>query len=595
MTSQSLHARLRVTKGWYLVTGGVRVDEVTEVALRELVRAPTLAGGRFVRLPSGDYLELEERIRRVMAALATATHDRRAPGQALRGHPGAVSTLKELVTPESGVDVDEEARGWLARVEQLSSRVFAVPEALRAELRPYQVDGFVWLCRLAELGLGACLADDMGLGKTVQIIAHLLTRVEHGPALVVAPTSVCSNWVRELRRFAPALDPVEYAGKDREARLANLRGESVVITSYALLQQDQAQLAGIAWGTAVLDEAQFIKNAKARRAQAAFRLNARQRIAATGTPVENHFGDLFSIFRFLNPGLLGEWAEFNRTFIEPVERGGLAEPQVTLRGLVRPYVLRRTKASVLTELPPLTEVQHDVALSRDEALRYATLRRQIHDKLFTAHGKRENKIQVLAEITRLRRFCCHPRLVFPDAPQESSKVRTFLDLATELHENGRRALVFSQYVDFLSIVREELEELAIPYEYLDGSTPAPARQARVDAFQHGSATLFLISLKAGGFGLNLTGADTVIHLDPWWNPAVEAQATDRSHRIGQERPVTVYRLITRDTIEEKIVELHAQKQRLADALLEGTEVPATLTAAELTALIGGETRSDAFE
>jgi superfamily II DNA or RNA helicase len=589
-SSTSLHARLRVTKGWYLVTGGIRIGDVNEIALRELVRAPTLAGGRFLRLPSGDYIEVEERVRRVMAALSTARHDRRL-GAELRIHPGALGTLAELVKPENGLDVEPAARNWLARVEGLASKSFPVPPELRAELRAYQVDGYVWLCRLAELGLGACLADDMGLGKTVQIIALLLARFAEGPALVVAPTSVCANWARELARFAPSLGVVEYAGKDRPALLQGVETQGagkVVITSYALLQQDEALLTALPWGTAVLDEAQFIKNPKSRRAEAAFGLVAAQRVAATGTPVENHFGDLFSIFRFLNPGLLGEWPEFNRTFVEPVERGGLAEPGAALRAIVRPYVLRRLKSEVLSELPPLTEVQHDVHLSKDEALRYAVLRRQVHDKLFTAHGKQQNKIQALAEITRLRRFCCHPRLVFPDADTEGSKVRTFLELASELRDNERRALVFSQYVDFLGIVREALDELQITYEYLDGSTPPPVRQARVDAFQRGSATLFLISLKAGGFGLNLTGADTVVHLDPWWNPAVEAQATDRSHRIGQERPVTVYRLVTKNTIEEKIVELHETKQRLARTLLEGTEEPATLSAEELVELLAGD-------
>ncbi|HVW28693.1 MAG TPA: DEAD/DEAH box helicase [Polyangiaceae bacterium] len=587
VTSGNLGVRLRATKGWYLVTGGVRLNQVTEIALRELVRAPVLAGGRFVRLPGGDYVEIEERIRRVMAALRAAHAEKRAGG-ALRVHPGAVSVLSELAKPESDVDVDAAAKEWLARVDALRTKSFAVPDGLRAELRPYQLDGFVWLSRLAELGLGACLADDMGLGKTVQIIALLVARAASGPALVVAPTSVCTNWVRELARFAPGLVPVEYAGKNRLGALTALPPGAVVVTSYALLQQDEAALASIEWGTAVLDEAQFIKNPKSRRAEAAFRLNAAQRIAATGTPVENHFGDLFSIFRFLSPGLLGDWPEFNRTYIEPVERGGLAEPGAALRALVRPYVLRRKKSEVLAELPPLTEVQHDVRLSKDEATRYALLRRQIHEKLFTAHGKQQNKIQALAEITRLRRFCCHPRLVFPDADPDGSKVRVFLELASELRDNDRRALVFSQYVDFLSIVRESLDELGISYEYLDGSTPPAARQARVDQFQRGGATLFLISLKAGGFGLNLTGADTVVHLDPWWNPAVEAQATDRSHRIGQERPVTVYRLVTRDTIEEKIVELHGKKQRLARELLDGTDEPSLLDADTLLELIAGD-------
>jgi len=227
-----------------------------------------------------------------------------------------------------------------------------------------------------------------------------------------------------------------------------------------------------------------------------------------------------------------------------------------------------------------------VHLSPDDALRYALLRRRIHDKLFTSHGKKNSKIEVLAEITRLRRFCCHPRLVFPDADSESAKIQAFLELVEELRENQHRALVFSQYVDFLSLVREQLDERRVTYEYLDGSTPQAQRQTRVDAFQNGDADLFLISLKAGGFGLNLTAADYVIHLDPWWNPAVEAQATDRAHRIGQERRVTVYRLVTKDTIEEKMIALHAKKQRLARDLLEGGEVAGKLSVEDLVQLIG---------
>ncbi|HXK20522.1 MAG TPA: DEAD/DEAH box helicase, partial [Polyangiaceae bacterium] len=359
----------------------------------------------------------------------------------------------------------------------------------------------------------------------------------------------------------------------------------LLIVSYALLQQDQAKLTELSFGTAVLDEAQFIKNSQSLRAQAAFRIQAEQRIAATGTPVENHSADLWSIFHFINPGLLGDFADFNRRFVKPIEREGGPAPEELLRRVIEPYVLRRLKRDVLQELPPLTELSHEIVLSADETARYAILRKQIHDKLFTSWGKRENKIEVLAEITRLRRFCCHPRLVFPDAELESSKIQAFLLLVEELSENGHRALVFSQFVDFLDIVRTQLEERRVSYEYLDGSTPQAERQKRVDAFQNGSASLFLISLKAGGFGLNLTAADYVIHLDPWWNPAVESQATDRAHRIGQQRRVTVYRLITKNTIEEKIVELHAKKRGLARTLLDGGVKAEKLSAAELVRLI----------
>ncbi|HVY32162.1 MAG TPA: DEAD/DEAH box helicase [Polyangiaceae bacterium] len=581
----AFHGRLRVNKGWYLATGGLRLDDINEVALSELVHAPALASGRFVRLENGDYVELEERIRRVVAALSAA--GLRAKSQTeLRLHPAATSALSEL--SGDGFELDEEGQTWLARVARLREQSFDVPQALSAELRPYQLDGFRWLCRLTELGLGACLADDMGLGKTVQILALLLLRAERGPALVVAPTSVCSNWAREAARFAPSLEVLEYTGEGRDALLESLRQSGrgkLLIVSYALLQQDQAKLTELEYATAVLDEAQFIKNSQSLRAQAAFRIQAGQRIAATGTPVENHAADLWSIFHFLNPGLLGDFADFNRRFVKPIDRDGGLNPEQQLKQLVQPYVLRRLKRDVLKELPPLTELAHEVELSRDEALRYALLRKQIHEKLFTSWGKRENKIEILAEITRLRRFCCHPRLVFPDADLEASKVLAFLQLVEELRENGHRALVFSQFVDFLQLVREQLDERRVSYEYLDGSTPQAERQKRVDAFQNGRADLFLISLKAGGFGLNLTAADYVIHLDPWWNPAVESQATDRAHRIGQDRRVTVYRLITKATIEEQIVMLHEKKRNLARNLLDGGAVAEKLSVDELVKLI----------
>jgi SNF2 family DNA or RNA helicase len=356
------------------------------------------------------------------------------------------------------------------------------------------------------------------------------------------------------------------------------------VCSYGLLQQDGERLARVSWGTLVLDEAQFIKTPKSQRAQAARALHARCRIAATGTPVENHLGDLWSIFTCLNPGLLGSYRNFGARFLKPIEQQGDDAARAALQERIRPFILRRTKSEVLADLPPLTLVHHSVQLSEAEARGYQQLRREINFRL-TGAGRRENKLEILAEITRLRRYCCHPRLVYPDAGSEAAKIDALLELVLELRENQHRALVFSQYVDFLELVRERLDEAGISYQYLDGSTPRAERQAAVEAFQAGHGTLFVISLKAGGFGLNLTAADYVIHLDPWWNPAVEAQATDRAHRIGQERPVTVYRLITKDTIEESIVALHQTKQALADALLSEGSQAAQLSTAELVSLI----------
>lgn len=595
LTSATLHGSLRRIKGWYLVNGSIPLDDVSSIDLADLLRMPFTKSGRFIRLPSGDFLEVERRIRQVLAGLAcTAQLPARGSSGDLKLPETALDTLRALRDSATALVVDDSVSEYGAHIDRILATEPALPVGLRAKLRPYQLDGYRWLHRHSQLGFGACLADDMGLGKTLQVIALLLTRAEGGPALVVAPTSVCTNWIDELRRFSPSLQVAEYTGRARAKLLAPLRGPTeakpsdVLVVSYALMQQDASDLASIEWNTAVIDEAQFIKNPNSLRAKAVFGLSARQRVAMTGTPVENHLTDLWSIFHFLNPTLLGSLRHFQLTYVRPIERDHSKEQQALLQRTVGPFLLRRRKDEVLPELPPTTTVRHEVRLSEDEALRYALLRRQIHDKLKTPHGKRQHKLQVLAEITRLRRFCCHPRLVFPDASSESSKMQTFLDLAEELRENGHRALVFSQFVDFLELVREQLDERGFKYVYLDGSTPKQARGAQVQAFQTGGSELFLISLKAGGFGLNLTAADYVIHLDPWWNPAVEAQATDRAHRIGQERPVTVYRLVTKDSIEERIIELHQQKRALADALLNSAEGATALSSDELLALLAIE-------
>lgn len=592
VTSASLHGSLKRDKGWYLVNGSINLEEVTPVALSELVRMPFTKSGRFIRLPTGDFVEVERRIQQILSKLAAVAElPSRGSSSELRIPESALDTLRSLVGPESAIVAETSASEWLSQVDAILASSPAVPETLTATLRPYQIEGYQWLWRYSQLGLGVCLADDMGLGKTLQVIALLLTRVENGPVLVVAPTSVCSNWLDELRRFAPSLVAVEYAGKSRGTLLLPFAAEDrtdaadVLIVSYALLQQDTTELARVEWNTVVLDEAQFIKNPHSLRAKAAYQLSARYRVAMTGTPVENHLGDLWSIFHFLNPSLLGSMKHFQLSYLRPIERDRDSEQQSLLKKLIEPFLLRRRKDEVLSDLPPITSLRHEVRLSEDESLRYALLRRQINDKLRTTHGKREHKLQVLAEITRLRRFCCHPRLVFPEAPTESSKMQTFLELVEELCDNGHRALVFSQFVDYLDLVRQQLDERGLRYLYLDGSTPKQTRHERVKSFQAGDAELFLISLKAGGFGINLTAADYVIHLDPWWNPAVEAQATDRAHRIGQDRPVTVYRLVTKDSIEERIVDLHREKRAIADALLDESGSVGELSGEELMDLL----------
>ncbi|MFZ3115476.1 MAG: DEAD/DEAH box helicase, partial [Syntrophales bacterium] len=402
-----------------------------------------------------------------------------------------------------------------------------------------------------------------------------------------APTSVCFNWESEARRFAPTLNPRIFGGGDRAEFIASLAPFDLVICSYTLFQQESELLTGFYWETAVLDEAQAIKNMTSKRSQAAMQLKAGFRLATSGTPVENRLDELWNLFRFLNPGLLGSQKSFTNRFSLPIEKDGDKAARSLLKRLIRPFILRRTKSQVLEELPPRTDIFHRVELSREETAFYEALRRKAVETLAGAAAAPpgERQIRILAEIMRLRRACCNPQLVAPNSDIPSAKLAAFQEIVAELLASGHRALVFSQFVDHLTILRRDLDKEGITYQYLDGATSAKERQLRVAAFQAGRGELFLISLKAGGLGLNLTAADYVIHMDPWWNPAVEDQASDRAHRIGQTRPVTVYRLVAGNTIEEKIVALHHRKRDLADSLLEGTETSARVSAEDLMELL----------
>jgi SNF2 family DNA or RNA helicase len=469
-----------------------------------------------------------------------------------------------------------------------------VPRELQAELRPYQKEGFRWLARLSAWDAGACLADDMGLGKTLQTLAVLVTRKSHGPTLVVAPTSVGPNWLREAARFTPSLRVRHFHGPGREALLDDLGPGDLLVTSYGTLTVDAEALAEVRFDTLVFDEAQAIKNPRTRRARAARSLDARWRLALTGTPVENHLGELWSIFSVLSPGLLGPWESFQERFAAPIERDGDRDRLEALSRLMRPFVLRRTKDKVAPELPARTEVLEPVELSPAERALYEAARREALAELLEGGVDEGDKLQVLAALTRLRRLACHPKLVQANFTGASSKLSSLLEHLYDVRRARQRALVFSQFTTFLDLVRAQLEREGFEYLYLDGRTSVKRRAELVEQWAAGAADLFLISLKAGGSGLNLTGADYVFHLDPWWNPAVEDQATDRTHRIGQERPVTVVRLIAQATIEEAVVGLHEEKRALADGLLSGTEAAGKLTSAQLVDLIRvGET--EAFE
>jgi superfamily II DNA or RNA helicase len=613
---------------WLELEGELVLDGGEVLKLKQLLDLARTSRSRYIALGEGDFLALSDALRQQLADLAALAQNTKS-GQRLSG-------VAALAWEASGHSLALEGdTAWRKRSQawaQAQEQIFDVPAGLAAELRDYQLEGYRWLMRLASSGFGAVLADDMGLGKTVQTLSMLLQRADGGPTLVVAPTSVCGNWMLEVARFAPGLqvslygegiasevEPEDEVSEVSEATDADGASETVpdnarrvarrrqvralgprdvLICSYALLQIDGDILCAPQWHTAVLDEAQAIKNPTTRRAKAALAIKADFRLALTGTPIENRLGELWSIMGFCNPGLLGSAEQFNLRFGNLIERGDdvqvKAQASRRLRRLLQPFLLRRTKTEVLTDLPPRTEIVHEVVPGAKERALLEALRQQAEESVAQAvannansGGSREgqNQFHVLAALTKLRRAACDPRLVAPELGLVGAKVQEFERLALELVAGRHKALVFSQFTDFLALLRDRLDMAGLSYQYLDGSTPMAERNKRVAAFQAGEGDLFLISLKAGGFGLNLTMADYVIITDPWWNPAAEEQASARAHRIGQQRPVTVYRLVTQGSIEEKIVRLHRSKRDLAEGILSGQDTAAPINANQLMELL----------
>ena len=591
-STPSLALTVRPAQQWLRASGQLAVDEDRVLDLKrlfELLEANPKS--RFLELGSGEFLALNNTFRRQLDDLSSLSTPA-ADGE-VRLHRLAALAVEDLLN-SAKLDADESWYELQQRLRDAESFEPTVPSTLQAELRPYQVEGYRWLARLSQWGAGACLADDMGLGKTVQTLAVLLDHAPEGPALVVAPTSVVANWRDEARRFAPTLNVKIYAGAagSRTDMLSSAAPFDLFVTTYGVLQNDIDDLAAVPWHSAVLDEAQAIKNPAAKRTRAARRLPADFRVVTTGTPIQNNLLDLHSLFSFLNPGLLGSLDRFRNNFALPIERDEDADAQSRLRRVIAPFMLRRLKANVLDDLPERTEITLHVTMSEEEASLYEALRRKAVEELETARidapdlGEGARRVQVLAHLTKLRLACCNPRLVLDGGrPPKSSKLATFAATLEELLAGRHKVLVFSQFVMHLKLVEEHLQTTGVAYQYLDGSTPAKARAERIAAFQAGEGDVFLISLKAGGVGLNLTAADYVIHMDPWWNPAVEDQASDRAHRIGQTRPVTIYRLVTEGTIEEQIVELHHRKRDLAEQLLEGADATGRLDAEQLLELL----------
>ena len=472
----------------------------------------------------------------------------------------------------------------------------APPAGLQAALRPYQLGGLAWLQFLREYGFGGILADDMGLGKTIQTLAHILLEKEAGrldaPALVVAPTSLMPNWQAEAARFAPGLRVLLLHGKERAAQFDAIGEHDLVLTTYALLGRDEEALRRHRYHLLILDEAQYIKNSRTKAAQTARLLDARHRLCLTGTPVQNHLGELWSQFNFLMPGLLGDERSFKADYRRPIEQGGDVQRKDFLARRVKPFMLRRTKDKVATELPPKTEIVLPVELGSAQRDLYETVRVAMDRKVrseIDRKGLARSHIVILEALLKLRQVCCDPRLVEPAGATGSAKLDTLMELLDTLLSEGRKVLVFSQFTSMLSLIGAALRERGADFVELTGSTLD--RAAPVAAFQQGQVGVFLISLKAGGVGLNLTAADTVIHYDPWWNPATENQATDRAWRIGQQQPVFVYKLIARGTLEEKIQELQWRKGELADAVLDNekeSELAPGLQADDLRAIFSLE-------
>jgi superfamily II DNA or RNA helicase len=596
--------------GWFEMELEARVgeDAIDPALMLQLLASgkeyvPT-ADGRRARIPAAALRQLHGLLEtagaeagaglhfRARRATLGLFHDATREGVTLRFDDPQLRALAAGLA-ESGTGLGEDQGRKATTLPKTSP-----PKGLRATLRDYQLEGFRWLEFLAANGLGGILADDMGLGKTIQalcLLQHLREQQGAAPNLVIAPSSVVLGWAEEAGRFTPELRVLVLSGPRRWQGAPDLSAHDLVVTSYALLRRDTEQLAAIDWRVVIFDEAQFLKNLATRSATAARALRAGARFALSGTPVENRLRELYALYDLVQPGLLGSEGEFDTDFESPINSGGEVGAQATsrLHRRIRPYLLRRLKADVVAELPPRTEVELPIELLPGQARLYREVLHTIRGDVLQRverDGMGRSTIHVLAALTRLRQVACDPRLLGKEVPaalRGSAKLEVLKGMLPELVAEGHAALIFSQFTRFLDHLEEMLRDLGLEWVRLDGSTPTHKRAERVKHFQSETGPpLFLISLKAGGTGLNLTRADYVFHLDPWWNPAVEDQATDRAHRIGQSRPVVAYRLVAAGTVESRIRQLQERKRDLAAAVLGGdTGLAAKLGQKELELLL----------
>ncbi|MBQ3059933.1 MAG: SNF2 helicase associated domain-containing protein [Desulfovibrio sp.] len=579
-------------KKWFSLDVSVEYDGQS-LPLEKIWKAWS-RGKRYVQLKDGSYTSLPESWLEKLAHKLTALglDPSKPPQQKFKQFEAPVldSLLDDL--PNAVTD-----SFWNTLREKIRSfrevRPVAPPKALNASLRAYQQQGLSYLNFLSEYGFGGILADEMGLGKTVQTLAFIQYMVErkyHGPNLIVVPTSVLPNWEREAEKFVPKLRRLIIYGTRREGMFKRIASSDLIITTYALLRRDLEEMEKHEFNTVILDEAQNIKNPNTITARAVRRINARMRLCLSGTPIENNLFELWSLFEFLMPGFLGSQSAFQRGIIKPIKDGD-TETLDYLRTRVRPFILRRTKAEVAKDLPPKVESVTCCALEEAQAELYAALARKLRNQVLAdvdQKGLAKSQMSILDALLKLRQICCHPRLLKIDLPGfstnlPSGKFDAFKDMVMEIVEGGHKVLVFSQFVQMLHIIRQWLEFSQLPFCYLDGASKD--RFEQVDRFNNNAdIPIFLISLKAGGTGLNLTSADYVIHYDPWWNPAVESQATDRTHRIGQTRQVFSYKLICQNTVDEKILKLQEAKRGVAEAIIPGQDTWKSLTREDLEML-----------
>ncbi|WP_154223432.1 SNF2-related protein [Marinicella rhabdoformis] len=586
---------------WFDLALGVEIDGKPVNLLPHLVKAiktgalETAAEQLSIQLDDGQWIGVEHKKVKHIAATLSELYDlsTKAPSDSLKLQDSQLLRLNQLeqVWQDSPENLQWQGDLWLKdKADALKSvnelPEVAVPGGLNATLRAYQVSGLSWLQFLVQHDLGGILADDMGLGKTLQTLAHILTEKQSGrmttPCLVVTPTSLVGNWQSECAKFTPQLSVLALMGQNRAPLHKKIKQADVVLTSYGTLSRDVEKLRQHDFHLLVLDEAQAIKNSKTRISRTVKQVPSKHRLCLTGTPIENHLGELWSMFEFLMPGFLGSQKQFQNVYQWPIEKAGDEMKQKALQARVAPLMMRRKKEQVATELPDKTEVVELIELEEMQAAVYESVRLSMADEIRQAvHNKSGHSLLIGNALLRLRQVCCHPALLGLSNDQNSSQDQTesketqagsgklawLRTVLPTLIEDGRRILIFSSFTSMLKIIADELSALEVDYLKLTGKTPAAKRSGLVDEFQQGNVPVFLISLKAGGAGLNLTAADTVIHFDPWWNPAAEKQASDRAHRIGQDKQVFVYKLIARGTVEQKINDMQNNKKLLADSVL----------------------------